>query len=318
MTLLQLTLTLAVTQAGAEAAATAPASPEERAAVAAEKAALAAQRAAEAAERLAGTLAPAPGAPPADEKKPEVGWTGSAGAGLSFITGNSQTLTLTASASADRRWENWALGIRLSGAYGLANPAANVAGTSSQTTARRANGNIRGDRLFGSFASVFALVSTEFDHMKNIESRNLGELGVGLTFLNRKEGDLEKLFLRLDLALRSGYETHYQYFPAPQVIDPYGVVILAPRGAVTFRWAVNTHLRVSEEVEFIPYLLSPTAGRLLVNSTTKISARITENVALTTGLIVQYDSQPPQAAPPPAPQRVSTDVALTAGVEATF
>lgn len=320
MSLLALTLSFALTQAAAEAPPpeAPPATPEERAALAAEKAALAAQKAAEAVARLADTLAPLPPpAAPAAEKKPDT-WNGSVGAGFAFITGNSQTLTLTANIAADRRWENWALGIRVAGAYGLANPSANVSGSGSQTTARRANGNIRGDRLFGSVVSAFALASTEFDHMKNIESRNLGELGVGLTFFNRKEGDLEKLFFRLDLAMRAGYETRHQYFPASLAVDPYGQVILAPRGALAFRWAINANVRISEELEFIPYLLAPSAGRLLLNNSTKIAARVTENVSLTTGLIIQYDSQPPQAAPPPAPQRVTTDVSLVAGIEAAF
>lgn len=301
------------------AAATTPAtemSAADRAAAAAEKAAVAAQKAAEAAQKVAESVSPAAPAA-AGEKKPD-NWTGTVGAGLTFITGNSQTLTLTGTASADRKWENWALGIRLNGAYGLANPTANVAGTGAATTARRASGTIRGDRSFGGFASIFALAGSEFDHMKNIESRTIGELGTGLTFFNKKEGDLEKLFLRLDLAMRAGYETRFQYFPNEAGIDPYGIIILAPRAAVTLRWNFTKDVRFTEELEFIPFVLAPNAGRLLINNTTKLNTRLTESLSLATAVIVNYDSTPPQAAPPPAPQRLSTDVALTVGIEATL
>ena len=175
-------------------------------------------------------------------------------------------------------------------------------------------GTLRGDRSFGGFASLFVLVGEEFDHVKNIETRTVGELGTGLTFFNQKDGDLERLFLRLDLALRAGYETRFQYFPAEAAVDPYAIVILAPRAALTFRWSLNKHLRLSEELEVMPFLLEPTAGRLLLNSTTKLNAQLTDNVSLTTSLLINYDSKPPVSTPP----RVSTDVALTVGVEAAF
>lgn len=278
----------------------------------AERTAQAAEKTAQAVERLANVLAPAGEAKKPEEKKPDQ-WAGSAGVGLAFITGNAQMLTLTANLSAERSWGDWSLGLRAGGAYGLSNPSANVADSTSQTTARRANGTVRGARAFG-FASIYALGGVEFDHMKNIESREFGELGTGLTFFNVKEKDDEKLFLRLDLAVRAGYETRFRYFPTEAGVDPYAIVILAPRAALTFRWNLNQHLRLSEELEIIPFLLAPTTGRLLINNGTKLSAAITEKVALTTALMINYDSMPP----PSTPAKLTTDVALTVGVEAAF
>ncbi len=315
MSVLGLAVVLVVSQNGADAAAGNPAvelSAADKAAAAAERAAAAAEKTAAAVERMASVLAPVE-EQKADEKKPD-GWTGTVGAGLTFITGNTQTLTLTATAAADRKWDHWAMGVRLSGAYGLANPSANVAASVTQTTARRATGTLRGDRTFGGFASIFVLVGSEFDHVKSIESRTFGELGTGLTFFNLKQGDTERLLLRLDLALRAGYETRFQYFPVEAGVDPYGIILLAPRAAVTFRWAVNKHLRLTEELELMPFLLEPTAGRLLVNSATRLNAKLTESVSLVTSLLVNYDSKPP----PSTTRRFSTDVALTVGVEAAF
>ncbi len=312
-------LTIAALLAQATPAPTTVESAADRAAASAQKAAEAAQLAAEAAMRIADVIAPRPvvGAPTAVAAPKEEHWRGNVGLGLSYITGNSQTLTMTGNIAVDRKWDAWAMGVRLSGAYGLANPDTNAAGNSSATTARRAAGTVRGDRTFGeSFAAIFVLAGSEFDHMKNIESRSIGEAGAGLTFFNKKEGDLEKLFLRLDLALRSGYETRIQYFPVLGRVENYGIVILAPRAAVAFRWAFSKDVRVSEDLEFIPFLLAPTSGRLLINNVTKLNARLTENLALTTALTLNFDSMPPEGAG--GLTRKPTDVALTVGVEAAF
>lgn len=318
--LLALALSTLLSQTDASATAAVPTDPAVRAAEAAARAADAAVKAAEAAERIANVVAPkapttaAAAAAPAEEK-----WKGSVGLGLTFITGNSQTLTFTGTAAADRKWDAWSFGIRLNGAYGLANPDTNTVGSTSATTARRGAGSVRGDRQFGdSFAAIFALAGTEFDHMKNIESRSIGEIGAGLTFFNQKDqaGTYEKLFLRLDLAARGGYETRFQYFPVPAPVSQYGLIIFAPRIAASFRWAFSRDVRFSEEIEFIPFVLAPAAGRLLINNTTKLNARLTEALSLSTSFVLNYDSQPPEGAG--GLKRKETDVALTVGVEAAF
>jgi len=287
----------------------------ERSAQAAEKAAQAAERAADAAQRIADAMAPkpAPGAPPEVAAAPQL-WGGTAGLGLTFLTGNAQALTLTGSLALDRKWSDWAFAVRLAGAWGLSNPSSTGEAT---TNARRAAGSIRGDRALGSgFASLFVLAGEEFDHMKNIETRSVGEVGTGLTFLNVKQGDLDKLFLRFDVAARAGYETRFQYFPTPGPVDTYGVVILAPRAALALRWALSENLRFSEEIEFIPFLLAPDLGRLLINNTTKLNARLTQSLSLALNLLINYDSKAPKAAG--GADRVPTDVAFTVGIEAAF
>lgn len=313
---LTLALSALLSQSDAAATPTVPAelSATDRTVIAAEKAAAAAEKAAEAALRIADFVAPT-AATKAEEKKKE-GWIGNLGVGLTFITGNSQTLTLTGSASADRKWKVWAIGARLNGAYGLTNPDTNATAATS-TTARRASLSVRADRSFGeSFAALYVQLGSEFDHMKNVESRSMGEFGAALTFFNKKEGDLEKLYLRVDLALRAGYETRFQYFPVASSVKDYGIVILAPRAAITFRWNFNKDVRLTEELEFIPFLLAPTLGRLLINNNTKLSAKLTENLALTTSVLINFDSQPPEGSG--GLLRKNTDVALTVGLEASF
>lgn len=293
------------------------ASAAEKAAEAAQAAAAAAQKAAEAAERIANAVAPAnPPAAAVADAPAKSNWVGSLGVGLTYITGNAETLTLTGNGSVTGTWGDWALGIKASGAYGLANPST-ATGTPPAVTARRASLAVRGDRSFGSgFAAIFAQGLGEFDHIKNIESRGIGELGAGLTFFNMKEPTYEKLYLRLDIALRAGHETAYQYFPTPARIDPYGAVVLAPRAALTFRWGFNDYVRFSEEFEVIPYVLAPYLGRTLLNSTSKLNAKLTSNLSLATALVLNFDSKPPQAAG--GVPRKQLDAALTVGLEATF
>lgn len=313
-----LTLSAALLAQAPAAATPAPsADPAVMAAEAAQAAAAAAQKAAEAAERIANAVAPPAAAPAAPEAAPEKSnWVGSLGVGLTYITGNAETLTLTGNGSVTGTWGDWALGIKASGAYGLANPST-ASGAAPSVTARRASLAVRGDRSFGNgFAAIFAQGLGEFDHIKNIESRGLGELGAGLTFFNMKEATYEKLYLRLDIALRAGHETAYQYFPTPAAIDPYGAVVLAPRAALTFRWGFNDYVRFSEEFEVIPYVLDPYLGRTLLNSTSKLNAKLTSNLSLATALVLNFDSKPPQAAGGVA--RKQLDAALTVGLEATF
>ena len=232
-----LTIAAVLSQTAAEpAAVAAPLSNDERAIVAAENAAAAAERAAAASQRIADSLAgpvlEAAQIDPAAAAAAEL-WRGNVGFGLAYLTGNSQQLTITAQAAAERNWGKWGFGMKASGAYGLSNPAANVSTSTSAVTARRAGALLRGDRAFGSgFASTFILAGLEFDHMKNIESRGYGEAGAGLTFFNVKQGDLEKVYLRLDLAMRAGSESRFQYFPTPAgVIDPHHRDSCTPRGA---------------------------------------------------------------------------------------
>jgi hypothetical protein len=293
-----------------------PPSGEERAAAAAVRAADAADRAALTAERVAALvepgLRPEPPPPP-----PAPGWTGNVGLSFGFITGNAVNLSLIGNLALDRVWEDWALGLRVTGAYGFANPEPTVPGSSVAVTALRAAGTLRGDRTFGSgFASIYLLGGEEADHIKNIESRSFGELGTGLSFLNFREAGQERLLLKLDLGIRGGYETRYQYYPFPARVPIQGIPILSPRAALTFRLGFGRYARFSEELEVMPSLLAPTAGRVLLNNTAKVNANLTGALSLAVALLVSYDSSPPQTAS--GPQRLPTDVALTAGLELTL
>jgi putative salt-induced outer membrane protein YdiY len=320
MTIIGATLVIMLSQADAIVATPSAAdmSPTDRAVMAAEKSAAAAEKAAGAAQRIAESVNPTPAAAGPGATPAADAWKGTVGVGLTFITGNTQTLTATAQASADRKFGVWAVGLKASGAYGLANanPSIDPTGLANVISARRAGVGIRGDRSFTDTVSIFGQIGSEFDHVKNLESRTFGEVGTGLTVLNKSEPDLEKLYLRFDVAARIGYDTRYSYFPGLAAVDPYGILVLAPRAAATFRTAFSKSVRFLEQLEVIPYLLAPEAGRVLLNSTTKLNANLTESVSLAVALLLNYDSNIPKTALRPNP--VALDAAFTVGLEAAF
>lgn len=311
MTSLLIALVLAQADAAPTTTPAEPATPAERAALAAEKAAEAAAKAADAAQRIADKIAPkAPPDVPSAPATPD-SWKLNFGLGVSLLGGNTESATLTGSAAIDKKWDPWSLGIRFNGALGYAAPPGMTTGTPA-TVARRASLTARGDRAFGGFVSVFVLGGGEFDHIKSIESRVYGEGGASFTLFNEKEADLEKLYLKLDVALRGGRETRFTYFPAPASITPYEVPLLSPRLAVVGRWALNKSFRISEEFEALPSLLAPTFGRFLINTHTKLNARITDVASLSLGFLLAIDTQPPN------PMLRPYDYTLTAGADFVF
>lgn len=246
----------------------------------------------------------APAGPPAPAPNPD-GWKGTIGIGLVAIAGNAESLNVNATASMDKKWGEWGFGTRFNGAYGQARSDT----TATQVSAYRAALTLRGDRNVSSFASIFLLAGADTDHVKSIEARGFGELGTGIKFYERKEDDLEKLYLRADVGFRYGYETRYQYYGTGAPAPLPSLVTLGPRVAATARTAPSKRFRLSEEAEFIPMVLGP--SRYLINSTTKVNARITDGLSFVAALLVAFDSLP-------APGKKDTDLTLTMGLEAVF
>lgn len=309
-----LAATLSQAPATVEPAAPAPTTAElsavERAAQAAERAAAAAEKTAALAQKMAestGAVPPAEAKPATTEEKKKDVWAGSVGLSLMSITGNTDAITFSANAAADRTFEVWTLGFRANGAYGQTQGSDT---TPPSVVALRALASVRGDRSFGKLVALFALTSLDADHVKSIEWRWQAELGVGLTFVNKKEGDLERMFLRLDIAGRFAHESRYQFFPVQLALAPAQLV--APRAGIVFRYAVNKHIRFSEEAEVVPNVLGPTAGkRVLVNTNTKLAAALTEMVSMNVSFLTSSDSVPAEGKKP-------LDTSLTVGLEAAF
>lgn len=238
-------------------------------------------------------------APPANP----ITWSGTVALGLIALTGNSQTLTFSTTAAFERKSPDWILGIKTSAAYG--NNTAPGAGAST-VTALSAGIQARGDRRFSDALSIYLLGGIDADHLKSIESRPFGEGGVSYIWFDEKEGDLQKSTFKTDLGFRFGHEYRFLYYGAGAPARQDGVDIVAPRVGAFYRHAFSKEVIFSEDASALENLAG--TARSLLTSTTRLSSRLTERVALGVGFAVNYDSAPP-------PTKVSTDTALTVGLE---
>ncbi|AGC47981.1 hypothetical protein MYSTI_06708 [Myxococcus stipitatus DSM 14675] len=282
----------------------------ERAAAAAERAAAAAERAAEASARAAGIVAPEAAAPttpaegtPAEKKKEE--WDITVGLGLISLTGNASTLTFSGLASAQRTTEHWIFGAKAYGNYGRSRPP-EVEGENleSQLVALNAGLELRGDRRFTKMLSGYLLAGVEMDHVKSVESRSSGEGGLGILWWDEKPKDQPETYLRTDAAFRYAHETRFQYYPTR--LDLPDVDLGGPRFGVAFRYGLTKDVLFKEDAEVLLSVID--SSRVLVNSQTQLSVRLTEALAMGVSFLVKHDSKPPQG-------KVPTDTALAFNLE---
>jgi hypothetical protein len=290
------------------AQAPAPIEDAAKSAAAAEKAALAAQVAAEAAQRAAQAaeaIAARGGAPRADEKKPEekseIVWSGTLGAGLISLTGNARTITANVSAAFERTSKSWVISGKASGAYGQSRA---VGAESSEVVAMGASLLLRGDRRFTDRYSGYVSAAADTDHIKSVELRPSMEAGVGILWIDDKEGELLRSRLRSDLAFHYSSEQRFQYYPTS--MDLEDVSLIAAKLGVSFRHALNKDVIFGEDLEVLFNIAG--TSRALVSSVTKIAARLLGPLSMGVGFTVNHDSQP-------AAGRLPTDTALNVGVE---
>ena len=86
-------------------------------------------------------------------------------------------------------------------------------------------------------------------------------------------------------------------------------IIRSPRIGASFSYALNKHVIFTEDAEVMANVLGEV--RWLVNSATKIAARVVNPLSITVSLLIKYDSAP-------AAGKVDTDTALSFGIEAGF
>lgn len=281
----------------------------ERAADAAERAAVAAQTAAEAVSRIAAVMeklaAPPPAAEPAKAPEPPAPppspWSGSVGFGLISLTGNARSVTFNGAGLGQYKSDDWIFGLKATAVYGQSR--APDAGAEAKTLAQGAGVQLRGDRRFTPRFSTYLLAGAETDRVKSIRARWLGEVGLGLVWIETRDGDVDRTFLRTDLGFRYAVEDRFQYFPDRAELDD--VTLVAPRLGLSFRHALSKNVAFQQELEVLP---SIGFDRVLMASMSKLSARLTDSLSLTTSFVVTRDSKP-------APGKETTDTALTVGLE---
>lgn len=280
----------------------------ERAAAAAEKAAAAAQTAAEAAQKAAEAAATVAGrpvaapttapAPAAAATPPKPKWSGSVGVGLISLTGNSKSVTFNANGAAERKSDGWILGIKANAVYGQTRA---PSGTATETVAQAAGLLGRLDRKFHERYSGYVLTAFETDHVKSVEIRYTGEAGASITWVDAGGPSGWKTNLRTDLGFRWAQENRFQYYPAATSGPLPTQTLYAPRLGVAFKYQINKDVIFTEDAEILPNVVG--AGRVVVNSTSKLSAHLTESLTFGASFVVNHDSKP-------APGKVDTDTIL--------
>ncbi|AKJ04213.1 uncharacterized protein DUF481 [Archangium gephyra] len=305
----------------------------DRAAASAERAAAAAERAAEANARMAEAIeslargiartAPAeqpPAEQPPAEQKPETAaekkeaakkdvWDVTVGLGLIFITGNASTVTFNGLVAAERKTENWIYSVTASGVYGESRPPGleGEVVTVSQVTALNAALQLRGDRRFTQKISGYLLGAVDADHVKSVEFRGAGEAGLGIIWLDTKRSDGGDAFLRTDLAFRYARETRFQYYPSRT--DLPDVALSGPRFGAAFRYGIAKDVAFLEELSVLPSLIE--GSRLVINSQTQLSVRLTQTLSIATTFLFLYDSEPAQG-------KLPTDTSLSVSAAISF
>jgi hypothetical protein len=212
------------------------------------------------------------------------------------LTGNSHSITFTTNAAAERKSEDWILGAKLLAAYGQNRPAE---GAATETVAEMAALQLRLDRRFEERYSAYVLGAAATDHVKSVELRSTGEVGASVTWVDAKGATGWATTLRTDLGFRVSDERRYQYFPTG--LDIPDLTLYAPRAGLAFTYAISKDVLFSEDAD----IMSNVSGesRILANSISKVSVRLSRSLALGVGFTVNHDSAP-------APGKVPTDTQL--------
>ncbi len=106
--------------------------------------------------------------------------------------------------------------------------------------------------------------------------------------------------LRTDLGFRISEERRYQYFPEP-AHDVPDVTLYAPRAGLVFTYAISKDVLFAEEADVLTNVSGE--SRVLANSISKISVRLSRSLAFGVSFTVSHGRAP-------APGKVPTDTQL--------
>ncbi len=234
-------------------------------------------------------------------------WTASAGVGLTWLTGNVSSVALVANAAAKREGEHTIFNVKLFAGYGDKNDGGGV----KEILLYNAGATAQFDYRFTHIVSMFIGAGLDTDHVKSVEIRGYGELGVGAQWFDIKAGpkggEYQKLYFKTDLAARVQPESRFQYYPFAE--NQPDVLMVGPSLEASLRYGLSASTYFSEDFEFLPNVIG--ASRFLVNSASKLSFGIIGGLAATITFTVHYDSAPAEG-------KVPTDTIFTAGLDANY
>lgn len=326
-TLTTLMLVLPMHTSSSTSAADRAAHAAEHAAEAAAAAAESMARAAAAMEKIAAGMgasaaapstAPAPAAAAVADAEADLAvWTANIGANMVLFAGNSETIAIGTDISVERKTADWILTGKLAGGYGESTSPTTGA---SDTTALFLATSLRADFRFNEMVSAYAAALVDTDHVKAIEYRAGGEGGASVQWFEQKVDDYVKAAFKTDLALRAQYESRFQYFPqaAPVVIlartNLDDVSLVAPRLGLSFVYGITKDATFTEDAEILPNVIPDPAvdgTRVLINSASKLSFKLTTALSFNSALVLKFDNIP-------AAGKDDLDVQLTVGLSVTL
>jgi hypothetical protein len=261
------------------------------------------RRLAEAAERIS------PPPPPEAAKTDPLKWTSNVTAGMTWVTGNVTSFSFVGNASTTRKVDKTIFVGKAFAGYGekLIDPASGP----NEVLLYNMGASAQFDYRFTPLISAFLGAGVDADHVKSIEYRLYGDAGLGVLWIDAKDGtgdkQYQKALLKTDLNIRVQPESRFQYYPVPMQLDDS--LLVGPRLAGVFAYGVTSSITFREEVEVLPNVLGQ--PRVLINSLSRVSVGLNTLLAFNASYSVKFDSQPAEGKKP-------VDAVLSLGLEANF
>jgi putative salt-induced outer membrane protein len=220
-------------------------------------------------------------------------WSGSVAAGFSLTKGNSDTMLLTLSGRATRKWDLNELSLGAIGAYGE---------DSGDVNNQMASAFAQYNRLFTERWYSYARVDGLYDGIAGVDYRFTFGVGLGYYFIKTTN-------TLLSVEAGPGYVV--ERLEGSQGTGTNKVTIIENNDYWTFRVAqkfehkFNDRVRIWESVEILPEI--ERVSNFIVNSECGVESALTKTWSLRVVLQDTYDNEP-------APGREKNDLKLVAGV----
>lgn len=256
----------------------------------------------------AGTPSDAAPKPPA--KKP-AGWELEGTAGISFIssTGNANAVSAKANTELQTQYNGWTGSLQANIAYGQTR----VDATTSEVTAQRGKLELSTQRRFGRHLYVYGGFGGNLDRVASINYQLFGEPGVGIVWFENRQARAtgEKTYvasrLETQVGFRYTHENRFQFFPTRQELPNEEIYAISISGS--FVYALSRGTAFKQSVSIKPDVVS--RENLRVNSSSILTARLVEPVALQVQFDLRYIGEP-------AAGKAPLDTMLSAGLSTRF
>ena len=231
-------------------------------------------------------------------------WEGSVGLGATIQQGNSDSVLVTLTATAQRKWEKDQLQLGITGGYGEARPQSTATDPDPdmQKNTDYLGGMAQYNRLFSERLYAYGRVDALHDDIADIMYRVMLSPGAGY-FVIREE----RLTLSGEVGPGYLWERLRESTPTGNVYDnnDYATIRFGER----LQWQISKTARLRQSLEYLPE--ASDWGNYIINATIAVEAAITSKLLLQVTFLNTYDSEP-------APGSDQNDMKLIAGLGYKF